>query len=103
MPANCDRAAAALVSDAPLSTINGPKTQRFAWNLLGIRTCATIDVWAARVAFGESVVDPEKVLARTGVYETVEHAYKIAALRRGVDVATMQATTWIVARNGRAL
>lgn len=102
MPANVDRAVQALESDDPLGTINGPKTKRFAWNLLGYRQAVAVDVWAARVAFGDSVEDPEIVLARTGVYEAVEHAYKLAARRLGVDPTTAQATTWIVARNGRA-
>jgi hypothetical protein len=31
----------------------------------------------------------------------VEHAYVLAGRRLGVDPVTVQATTWIVARNGR--
>ncbi len=103
MPANVERAVAALASTEPLATLNGPKTKRFAWNLLGYREAVTVDVWAARVALGDSTEDPEKILSRVGVYEAIEHAYKLAARRRGVDPTTMQATTWVVARNGRAL
>jgi hypothetical protein len=36
------------------------------------------------------------------VYPAIEHAYRVAAERVGVDPTTMQATTWVVARNGRA-
>lgn len=100
--ANARRAESALHSDDPLGTLNGPKTKRFAWNLLGIRTAVTVDVWAARIAFGDSIEDPELILSRVGVYEAVEHAYRLAARRAGVDPTTMQATTWIVARGGRA-
>lgn len=79
------------------SALNGPKTRRFAANILGDREAVTIDVWAARVA-GVT----ELQLGRVGVYDDLEHAYRLAAGRRGVDPATMQAVTWVVARNGRA-
>lgn len=77
--------------------LNGPKTQRFAANIIGDREAVTVDVWAARVAG----ID-ERQLALVGVYDAIEHAYRLAARRRGVDPATMQAVTWVVARNGRA-
>lgn len=99
--ANVDRARKALQSDTPLDTFGGPKTRRFARNLLGDRSVVTVDVWAARVAFGGKVANPETALARAGVYDAVEHAYVLAAARLGVDPVTVQATTWIVARNGR--
>jgi hypothetical protein len=99
--ANVDRARRALESDAPLDTFGGPKTRRFARNLLGDRTVVTVDVWAARVAFGDVVDNPEQALSRVGVYDAVEHAYVLAAARLGVDPVSVQATTWIVARNGR--
>jgi hypothetical protein len=99
--ANVDRARRALASDTPLDTFGGPKTRRFARNLLGDRSFVTVDVWAARVAFGTSVADPESALSRVGVYDAIEHAYRLAAARLGVDPVTVQATTWIVARNGR--
>lgn len=80
-----------------LDALNGPKTSRFAANIAGDREAVTVDVWAARVAGLD-----EDLLSRKGAYDAVEHAYRLAARRRGVDPATMQATTWIVARNGRA-
>lgn len=76
---------------------NGPKTRAFALNIAGDREAVTVDVWACRVADLD-----EKLLSRVGAYDAVAHAYRLAAARRGVDPATMQATTWIVARNGRA-
>jgi hypothetical protein len=99
--ANVDRARRALESDTPLDTFGGPKTRRFARNLLGDRSVVTVDVWAARVAFGDVVDNPESALSRVGVYDAVEHAYILAAARLGVDPVSVQATTWIVARNGR--
>lgn len=79
------------------TALNGPKTQRFCANIIGDREAVTVDVWAARVA---GITDLE--LSRVGVYDAIEHAYRLAARRRGVDPATMQAVTWVVARNGRA-
>jgi len=98
---NVERARRALDSDAPLDTFGGPKTRRFARNLLGDRSVVTVDVWAARIAFGSTVDNPEAVLSRAGVYDAVEHAYILAGRRLGVDPVTVQATTWVVIRNGR--
>ncbi len=99
---NVELAQAALESEEPLATLNGPKTKRFAWNLLGYREAVTVDVWAARVALGDTAENPERILGLTGVYDALEHCYRLAARRAGVDPTTMQATTWVVARNGRA-
>lgn len=103
MSANVSRAIGALNSDDPIGTLNGPKTKAFALNLLGDRDAVTVDVWAARIAMGDTVDTPEKVLGRTGVYDAIAHAYRVAAQTVDVTPETMQATTWIVARNGRAL
>jgi hypothetical protein len=100
--ANVDRARKAMASPDPLSTF-GPdahKTRRFAANLLGRRDVVTVDVWATRVALGDRA--SESTLSRVGVYDAIERAYVIAGARLGVDPVTVQATTWIVARNGRA-
>ena len=97
---NVDRAQSVLDGwDNPLDTfgVKAHKTRRFYANILGDREAVTVDVWALKVA-GVT----EQQLNRVGVYDALEHAYQLAARRRGVDPATMQATTWIVARNGRA-
>lgn len=94
-----DRAMTALDYVRPLESF-GPaalKTRSFARNILGDREAVTVDVWACRVADLD-----ELKLSRKGAYDAVAHAYRLAARRRGVDPATMQATTWVVARNGRA-
>lgn len=83
--------------DDGFDALGGPKTNAFARNIAGDREAVTVDVWAARVADLD-----EELLSRKGAYDAVAHAYRLAARRRGVDPATMQATTWIVARNGRA-
>lgn len=98
LSANYDRARAALDHYGdPEETFGGPKTRRFYRNILGDTEAVTVDVWAARVAG----VD-ETALSRAGAYDLVEHAYRLAARRRGVEPSTMQATTWVVVRNGRA-
>lgn len=78
-------------------TFGGDKTRAFYRNILGDTDAVTVDVWAARVAG----ID-ENLLKRVGVYDAVAEAYRIAARAAGVEPATMQATTWVVARNGRA-
>lgn len=95
--ANFNRALDSLGADDPESTFGGPKTRRFYLNIIGDTEAVTVDVWACRVAG----VD-EAMLGRKGVYDAVEAAYQRAARRVGVEPTTMQATTWIVARNGRA-
>lgn len=101
MSANVARASLALGSDDPLGTLNGPKTRRFASNMLGDHESVTVDVWALRVALGDPDTDGT-VLRMPGMYEAIEHCYQVAARRAAVSPATIQATTWIVARNGRA-
>ena len=97
MSAGFERARKALESDNPLGTFGGPKTRAFARNISGDREAVTVDVWACRVAG----IDETK-LSRVGVYEAVAQAYRDAASVKGVDPATMQATTWVTARGGRA-
>lgn len=83
---------------AAFNMATAPKTASFARNIAGDRESVTVDVWAMRV------VDLDELkLSRKGAYDAVAHAYRLAARRRGVDPATMQATTWIVARNGRSV
>ena len=95
--------AAYLAGDDPLATLNGPKVSSFAANMLGDDDAVTIDVWAARVAWPDfSKKELDLALDRVGVYDALAEAYRIAAARVGVSPSTMQATTWIVARNGRA-
>ena len=99
MEALLDRAERSLTFEDPFESFGptAPKTQNFARNIAGDREAVTVDVWACRVADLD-----ENALGRKGAYDAVAHAYRLAARRRGVDPATMQATTWIVARNGRS-
>lgn len=107
MGGNVSRAVAALDAIAPLATLNGPKTAAFARNITGDRDAVTVDVWAVRAALSPNYLrgtgdNAESILSRGGVYGAVAQAYRIAARRRGVDPTTMQATVWVVVRNGRA-
>lgn len=95
MSANVERARHAKRDG--FAALNGPKTNAFARNIAGDREAVTVDVWACRVADLD-----ESLLSRKGAYDVVADAYRAAARRRGVDPATMQATTWIVSRGGRA-
>lgn len=101
LSANVDRARRALESPTPLETFGpgAPKTSRFARNILGETDPVTVDVWAARVALGDRATDA--TLKRVGVYDALEHAYRLAARRLDLAPSEVQATTWIVARNGR--
>lgn len=100
---NVARARVALDSPDPIASIGGQKVKAFTLNLLGDREAVTVDVWAARVALGANLaVDYANILARVGVYDALANAYRIAAARRGVDPATMQAVCWVVMRGGRA-
>lgn len=76
----------------------GAKTLRFYWNFLGRHEDVTVDVWALRVV---GLAD-DKDLKKGGRYEAIQHAYRLAAGRRSVEPSTMQATTWVVQRGGRA-
>lgn len=98
---NVTRANRVLLADDPVADLNAtgtaPKIESFARNILGDVEAVTVDVWACRVANLD-----ETRLSLKGAYDAVAHAYRLAARRRGVDPSTMQATTWVVARNGRA-
>lgn len=97
---NVERAIRCVDFEDPFDSF-GPKahkTRSFYLNILGDVEAVTIDVWAMRVAG----IDDDRLLKRVGAYQALEHAYRLAARRRGVDPSTMQATTWVVARNGRS-
>jgi hypothetical protein len=96
---NLRNAQKAMASDAPLDTLKGNKVKAFAANLLGDTEAVTVDVWAIRVALGHG--DGTEV-SKVGVYDAIASAYREAARLRGVEPSTMQAVTWVVARNGRA-
>jgi hypothetical protein len=99
---NRENAGRALAAPNPLDTFSprAPKARAFARNILGDESTVTVDVWAMRIAMGCRDFD-DSALRRQGAYEAVAHAYRLAAKRAGVTPAVMQATTWIVARNGR--
>ncbi len=113
MGRNVTKALSALSADNPWSTFGADahKTWRFAMNLLGRTDVVTVDVWAARVALGRGWGadwrtgqdgDLDLLMGRAGVYEAIEAAYLRAGRSLDIPATTVQAATWIVARNGRA-
>lgn len=85
----------ALDSNDPLSTINGPKCQRFAQNLLGDTKPVTVDVWAMRVALGT------EISLTKNLYDAIERAYQLAAVRVGEEPSHIQSITWLVKRGSK--
>lgn len=98
---NIDNAKRAIASDDPLSTLNGKKVKSFAANILLNTNEVTVDVWALRVAMGDTGYK-DNWRGRKGFYEAVAHAYRIAAKRIVIEPSTMQAICWVVKRNGRS-
>jgi len=85
----------ALKSDKPLETINGPKCQSFAANILGDQKRVTVDVWAMRTALGKEI-DLNK-----SMYRAIEYAFQLAAKRVGETPRNLQAIVWLVERSNR--
>jgi hypothetical protein len=87
-------AMSAFLSEDPLSTLNGPKVQSFAQNLL-LRDMnrVTVDVWALRAAGV-----PDLDIKRKGSYTKVEEAYQQAAQKLDILPAHLQAVCWIVTK-----
>lgn len=101
MKARLKAAQTALDSDEPLSTLKGNKVKAFAANLLGDEDSVTVDVWAIRIALNITATKGEEV-SKAGVYDAIADAYREAARQIGVAPSTVQATTWVVIRNGRS-
>ncbi|MFC4089339.1 hypothetical protein [Micromonospora sp. GCM10011541] len=102
MGASIARANVAMRSDAPLATFGdgGPKTRRFAHNILGDRDGVTVDIWAARAAFGDMfAVKADTVLGWANIYAITEGAYKEVAAQVGETPADLQAIVWVTIRN----
>jgi hypothetical protein len=77
----------------PLDVLNGPKVRAFYCNLTGGYDAVTVDVWAARVAFGRLDIP-----GPGNRYAEIARAYMDAANCRLTRPAIMQATTWIQIR-----
>lgn len=88
-----ERAKIALASTDPLSTLKGPKTTAFAYNILGDYSHVTVDVHAAHAALGYIPSNLGKRL-----YQTIADAYRAAALEVNIPPAQYQACVWIVQR-----
>jgi hypothetical protein len=79
--------------EGPDSLQSGPKTHRFALNLLGHAEYATVDRWAARVAALR--------IGTPAQYAIAEASYQEAARILGVSTAEVQADTWVAVRSGQ--
>lgn len=71
------------------------KVRSFFRCVLGDPTYVAIDIWATRVAVGSNAPNRQP---DSRAYRRIENAYRVAAAKRDVDPAVMQATAWIVAR-----
>lgn len=78
--------------------ISGMKVRRFFRNIMGDVDCATVDVWAARVATGKRGEENDKLVGSARGYAAVEQAYRRAAEILGTDTRSVQAATWVAAR-----
>lgn len=89
------RARKALVAADPFATFGkrAKKTLSFARNINGDVDAVTVDVWIAKV-----VGITEDQLKLVGVYDSVAHAFRLAAKRRGFTPSALQAIVWIVVR-----
>lgn len=98
----CAIKAAEIILHGNISACSGPKVNAFARNLLGEKHSVTVDRWALWVSLGRVV--PEQLTSswvRPGSRRrAVESAYHEAAYQLGMDVSTLQAITWLYAREG---
>jgi hypothetical protein len=77
--------------------LKGPKTRAFAAALAGDDEAAVIDVWMARALTGGRRDTP-----RSGAdYQDMADAVRYVAAREFIEVTSLQATAWIVARRNR--
>jgi hypothetical protein len=101
-----NRATAWRIATGGELTLNGPKTSRFARNIMGDMDAATVDVWMMRAAYGERDVPRSSdgiPAAPTGRrYLMIERAIRAAARRCGTTAAQLQAVTWILVRGAAA-
>lgn len=88
-----EKALAILAGSRPLSVLKGPKERAFYRAIMGDAEAVTVDVHCWR-AVGGTGQAPGKH------YHVVAEAYRAAAREAGVPPAALQATVWIIQRNG---
>lgn len=95
-----ERTKAAAILDGDMTALRGPKVEPFYRNICGDESVVTIDVWAVRVALGDSQADEETIgyWIRGRRRIILEAAYHQAADWLGVSVAAVQAVTWVAVR-----
>ena len=105
MSRNVENAQRALFSNYPWDTFSpgARKTIAFARNILDMNyenglEPITLDAWALRIAGV-----PETMIGRKGVYDAVEHCYRLAAKNAGHKGSDLQAITWVTVRRNKSL
>ena len=91
---NCEKAWKIANGEHPDDVLGGPKVRSFYANIMGDEQAVTIDVWAARVAEGES----NKNAPSGNRYSNLAEAYRLAARARNVSPMVMQANVWVYVR-----
>lgn len=91
------KAARILTGEHPAAVLGGPKVRAFFANITGDHDAVTIDVWAARVAFGGYAPVPAGRL-----YDRLADAYRAVAAEVGESPRDVQAATWIAIRGAAA-
>lgn len=105
MSRNVENAFKALDASEPWSTFSptARKTIAFARNILDMNyenglEPITLDAWALRIAGV-----PETYIGRKGVYDAIEHCYRLAAKQVGIKGSDIQAITWVTVRRNKSL
>jgi hypothetical protein len=101
-----NRAIAWNIATGGALTLNGPKTSRFARNIIGDMDAATVDVWMMRAAYGERDCPRDSkgipVAPNGRRYLMIERAIRAAARRCNTTAAQLQAVCWILVRGAAA-
>jgi hypothetical protein len=91
-----------LLATGDFSIVGGPKVGPFFRNICGDFTVVTVDVWALRVVLGrEANEDTLNPWTKGRRHSLVQAAYHKAAELLGVNVAAVQAVTWVVIRDNK--
>ncbi len=83
-----------LRGERPADVLGGPKVRAFFANITGDHRRVTVDVWAARAAFGRW----QTAIPAGRLYERLERAYQAAADACDVSPRDFQAAIWVATR-----
>jgi hypothetical protein len=104
LSASCRAADRILSGERWQDVLKGPKTRAFAWTIADPTdaVAVVVDRHALSVALAHPADDrtAQRILGRLGGYDAVASAYIDASDVTGILPSTIQATTWIVWREG---